>query len=258
MKNIMKAQLFQILREKILWYTLVLCFLMQAVMFLLPVWLKTEKVTSAGEFFATNAGGMLFFPLIFMIIITGQICGGDFLDKTHHYELLSGHKRGEVYLGRVIPAMLIAGIGGALLTYVPVVLYGLLYGWGNKIAWGAVVFRMGMLLFPILRMVCEYAFLTFLVKNPYIMMGLGYGALMAALYLGELMKSYNAFLGIINMIWLLEVEKWITFGLGGDLNYIYEAALNGREIFQTILASLVFGGAALYLGYVYFKNNDLN
>lgn len=258
MKNIVKSQFYQIIREKMLWYMLVVALLMQTLMFLLPIWLDNEEATSAGEFFAGNGYGLIVFPVFFLVVAVGQICGIDFLDKTNHYEVLGGHRRYEVYLGRVIPALLVGGLGGLLLSVLPVVLYTILFGWGTKIALGTVVFRFVMLLFPFLRLVCEFVFITFLVKNPYIMMGVGYVVFIAIMGLSEVLNASNAFLGITNMLQLLLVEEWITFGLGGDLNYIYEAPLSAGVIAQTVLASVVFGVGSLYLGYVYFKNNDLN
>lgn len=258
MKNIVKSQFYQIIREKMLWYMLVVALLMQTLMFVLPVWLDNEEATSAGEFFAGNGYGLIVFPVFFLVVAVGLICGVDFLDKTNHYEVLSGHRRYEVYLGRVIPALLVGGLGGLLLTVLPVVLYTILYGWGTKLALGPVVIRFIMLLFPFLRLVCEFVFITFLVKNPYVMMGVGYAVFMAVMFLGEILNAFNAFLGITNMLQLLLVEEWGTFGLGGDLNYIYEAPLSAGVIVQTVLASVVFGVGSLYLGYVYFKNNDLN
>ena len=258
MKNIVKAQFFQIIREKIIWYMLVLALLMQVLMFMLPIWLGTEEVTSAGEFFVTSGSGLIFFPLFFLVVVSGQICGIDFLDKTNNYELMSGHRRYEVYFGRIIPAILVGGSGTALLTITPVVLYTVMHGWGTEIALSDAVLRLVLLLFPILRLVCEFAFLTFLVKNPYVMMGVGYGLFIATMGLTEQIKTLNVFLGITNMMLLLDEKKGVTFGTDGNPIVIYEAALSGGVIWQTILASVVFGGAALYLGYVYFKNNDLN
>ncbi|MBR6664448.1 MAG: hypothetical protein IKL22_01875 [Lachnospiraceae bacterium] len=258
MKNIVKSQFYQIIREKILWYMLVVALFMQTLMFMLPIWLENEEATSAGEFFAEQGNGLIFFPLFFLIVAVGQICGTDFLDKTNHYEVLGGHRRHEVYLGRVIPALLVGGLGSLLLSVLPVVLYTIMFGWGTKIPLGAVLLRFIMLLFPFLRLVCEFVFITFLVKNPYVMMGVGYLVFIAIMGLSEILNAFNAFLGITNMMQLLVVEKWVTFGLGGDLNYIYEAPLNAGVIVQTILASVVFGVGSLYLGYIYFKNNDLN
>ncbi len=258
MKNIVKSQFYQIVREKIIWYMLVVALLMQTSMFMLPIWLENEEATSAGEFFADQGYALIFFPVFFLVVAVGQICGIDFLDKTNHYEVLGGHRRYEVYLGRVIPALLVGGLGGLLLTLLPVVLYTVMFGWGTKIPLGAVVLRFIILLFPFLRLVCEFVFITFLVKNPYVMMGVGYAVFIAIMGLTEILNAFNVFLGITNMMQLLVVDKWITFGLGGDLNYIYEAPLSAGVIVQTILASVVFGVGSLYLGYVYFKNNDLN
>lgn len=258
MKNIVKSQFYQIVREKIIWYMLVVALLMQTMMFMLPIWLENEEATSAGEFFADQGYALIFFPVFFLVVAVGQICGIDFLDKTNHYEVLGGHRRYEVYLGRVIPALLVGGLGGLLLTLLPVVLYTVMFGWGTKIPPGAVVLRFIILLFPFLRLVCEFVFITFLVKNPYVMMGVGYAVFIAIMGLTEILNAFNAFLGITNMMQLLVVDKWITFGLGGDLNYIYETPLSAGVIVQTILASVVFGVGSLYLGYVYFKNNDLN
>lgn len=258
MKNIVKAQFFQIIREKLLWYMLVVALLLQTALFMLPLWLGNEEVTSAGEFFADNSYGLICFPVFFLVVAVGMICGMDFLDKTNHYEVLGGHRRHEVYLGRVIPAVLVGGGGALFLSILPILLYTIMYGWGTKIAPGPVIFRLVLLMLPYLRIVCEFVFLTFLVKNPYIMMAAGYASFIACMGLAEILNSFNAFLGITNMMQLLEVEKWVTFGLGGNLNYIYEAPLSTGVIVQTILASVVFGVGSLYLGYVYFKNNDLN
>ena len=51
MKNIVKSQFYQIVREKILWYMFVVALFMQILMFMLPLWLDNEEATSAGEFF---------------------------------------------------------------------------------------------------------------------------------------------------------------------------------------------------------------
>lgn len=258
MKNIVKSQFYQIIREKMLWYMLVVALLMQTLMFMLPIWLDNEEATSAGEFFAGNGYGLIVFPVFFLVVAVGLICGVDFLDKTNHYEVLGGHRRHEVYLGRVIPAVLVGGGGALFLSILPILLYTIMYGWGTKIAPGPVILRLVLLMLPYLRIVCEFVFLTFLVKNPYIMMAAGYAIFMACIGLSEVLNAFNAFLGITNMMQLLVVEKWVTFGLGGDLNYIYEAPLSAGVIWQTILASVVFGVGSLYLGYIYFKNNDLN
>lgn len=118
MKGIIKAQFFQIIRDKVVRGMLFVALTMQVLIVMLPIWLDNESVTTAGEFFATQDGVTISFPMFFLIVVTGQICGADFLDKTHNYELMIGHRRHEVYLGRVIPALLVGGVGGAVAYYV--------------------------------------------------------------------------------------------------------------------------------------------
>lgn len=258
MQNIIKAQFFQIVRDKVVWGMFVVALVMQIMVVMLPIWLNNEDVTTAGEFFATQEGVTITFPMFFLVVVTGQICGADFLDKTHNYELMIGHKRREVFLGRVIPAMLVGGVGALFLTILPVGIYAVLYGWGTKVVFGQVLLRWLLMLFPFLRMVCEFAFLTFLIKNPYIVMGLGYVVFTVSGVLAGMIEVCSVFLGVTNLSLLLVVSKWMTYGLADDINYIFDASLSGELIWGTIVASVVFGVAALYLGYVFFKNDDMN
>lgn len=260
MKNIVKAQFFQIRRDKVIKYIIAVTLLMQVLVAMLPIWLGTVEPTPAGEFFATNGSATSTFTLFFLILVTAQICGADFLDKTHNYELMTGHRRYEVYLGRVIAAAVVGGVGALFFTILPVGIYAVLYGWGPKVAFSQVLFRWLLMLLVYLRMVCEFAFLTFLVKNPYVVMGLGYVVFMFSMMLasGTTISVNSVFLGITNLTLLGMVSKWATYGLGGDLNYIFDASLSAGTIWGTVVASVGVGVAALYLGYVFFKNDDMN
>lgn len=258
MRNIVKAQFFQIVRDKVIRGMLVVALLMQVLVVLLPIWLDNEEITSAGEFFATNEGGIMMFPIFYVIVVTAQICGSDFGDKTHNYELMSGHRRWDVFGGRVIPALLFGGIGGLFLIMLPVGIYAVLYGWGSKVSFGWVFLRLILMLFPLLRMVCEFAFWTFLIKNPYGVMGFCLLVFELSMGVTEVLECHNVFLSMSNIPLLMMVSKWVTFGLGNDIHCIYDASLSGDVVWGTIIASVVFGTAALYLGYVFFKNDDMN
>lgn len=258
MSGIIKAQFFQIIRDKVIRGMFVVTLLMQVLMVMLPIWLDNETVTTAGEFFATQDGVTISFPMFFLVVVTGQICGAEFLDKTNNYELMAGHKRKDVFLGRVIPSLLVGGVGALLLTMLPIVIYASLYGWGTKVAVGQVLLRWILMLFPFLRMVCEFAFLTFLIKNPYVVMGLGYVVFIASVALSGMIEACSVFLGMTNLSLLLVVSKWTTYGLGDDINYIFDASLSGEIVWGTVATSVVIGLVALYLGYVFFKYDDMN
>ncbi len=257
MKNIVKAQFFQLIRDKIIGYMLFVTLLMQVLTAVLPIILD-EAVPSVGEFLATSEGGIPSFPIFFLVLVTAQICGGDFMDKTHNYELMSGHKRWEVYLGRVIPALLVGGVGSLLLMLLPVGIYATMYEWGTKVVLGEVLLRWALMLLPLLRLVCEMACLTFLVKNPYVVMGVGYMTFMASFMIVEMCGIQTVFLATTNLTWLQAVNKWVTYGLGNTYNYIYNMTTTPEMLFGTVIASVVFGLAALYLGYVFYQNDDMN
>lgn len=260
MKNIVKAQLFQIVRDKIMKYLVVLTPVMQILLVILPIWLDNQEPTGAGEFFAVDGSIITFFPIFYLIIATAEICGADFMDKTHHYELSGGHKRYEVYMGRVIAAALVGGVGALILTVLPVGLYGFLYGWGNKVDLAPILFRLLFMLLPYLRLVAEFAFLTFLIKNPYVIMGIGYVifVMTSALASGTTIEAVSPFLGTMNLTMLCKVSQWATYGLGNDLNYIFDASVSAGTIWGTVAGSVVFGATALYLGYVFFQHDDMN
>lgn len=260
MKNIVKAQFFQIVRDKIIRYMVVITLVMQVLIVMLPIWLENQEPTSAGEFFATDGVILMEFPLFYIILVTAQICGADLMDKTQNYELSGGHRRYEVYLGRVIASSIAGGVGALFLTILPIGIYAVLYGWGEKVAFAPVILRFLLMLFPYLRLVAEFAFLTFLIKNPYVVMGLGYVVFMLTMTIvsGTTIEATSAFLGITNLSLLTMVSKWATYGLGNDMNYIFDASLGAGAITATVAASVVFGAAALYLGYVFFKHDDMN
>ena len=182
------------------------------------------------------------------------------MDKTQNYELSGGHRRYEVYLGRVISAAIVGGVGALFLTALPVGIYAMSYGWGAKVAFGPVLIRLLLMLLPYLRLVVEFAFLTFLIKNPYVVMGLGYVIFMLTMTIvsGTTIEATSAFLGVTNLSLLTMVSKWATYGLGNDMNYIFDASLGAGDIVATVVASVVFGTATLYLGYVFFKHDDAN
>ena len=71
-------------------------------------------------------------------------------------------------------------------------------------------------------------------------------------------NTNNYVLGLTNMGMLAKVDMWTSFGLGGDIYYIYLTELPLDQIITTIVVSLAVGAAALFLGYMFFKNDDMN
>lgn len=261
MKNIIKAQLIQLRKDKLCRF---IFFGILTVM-LLIVWMIFDSISANGVNYTGGEEavyGLTMFQLLaqfFLYLFTAQACGADFMDKTCNYEIMSGHTRREVFFGRVIPTVIIGTLGTMFLIAAPIAAEVILLGgWGDKVSFADMLLRFLLMAFPIARMGCEFIFLTFIIKNPYIVMGISY---LMCILLGmniDMTMDHCFVLGISNMSVLTVINHWSSFGLGGDMYYIYETALSAEIVVPTILVSVIIGGVALLLGYTFFKNDDMH
>lgn len=263
MLNVIKSQLYQFRKERIskfLFFGLMAMFILIPFIAIIQSDVSSSAMTDAtgGGYFATNLRFCIFMPLVYIAAVVAQICGQDFVDKTANYELMSGRRRYQSYFGRVIPSVIIGTIGWFIIAVTPVITVTIIRGWGDKISVWEVVIRYALMLFPAIRVACEFVFFTFLIKNPYIVMGLGYLYSMVSIYAEMLPSDGFIFLGSTNIILLSMIDVWTTYGLEGKVNFIYDAALSSSDVIGTIVVSVVVSAAALLLGYVFFKNDDMN
>lgn len=256
----MKAQLIQLSKDKICRFifvgVLVVTFLI--VVMMADMASGDIKVTG-GEQAVMLLTMTQLLAQFFMYLFTAQACGADFMDKTCNYEIMSGHTRRDVFFGRAIPALVIGTLGTMLLIAAPVVAEVIILGgWGDKVSLTDMLLRFLLMAFPIARVICEFIFLTFIIKNPYIVMGISY---MLCVILGmniPVTRDHCFVLGMSNMNAITVIDQWHSFGLGGDLYYIYETGLTADFVLPTIIVSVVIGAAALLLGYTFFRNDDMH
>ena len=262
MKNLIKAQLYQLKKDRlvqILFVGMLLILLVTAYMnqlLAVTVDYAIDTVTGGG-YFSNSLFGVIMVGLMFVIIAVPRICGWDFTDKTTNYELMSGHIRKEVFFSRIIVSLLAGVVGWLILFCAPLAVTSIINGWGEKLPLSEALLRVMLMLFPIIRLVCELSCFTFILKNPYITMGIGYVLLMLQVSPMFPIKS-NYLLGISNLSMLGTIDLWTTYGLDGELNYIFEAYLGAGDIAGTILASIAASLLSLFLGYIFFKNDDIN
>ncbi len=265
MKNIIKAQLLRLRKDKLC----LLAFLCILAVSMIVVWTAVDMLLntfshldlhySGGEEVISLFNVFQFLAQTFLYVFTAQACGADFLDKTCNYEIMSGHTRREVYFGRVIPTLVIGVLGVMTLIAVPAAVeVFMLGGWGDKVSLSDMLLRFLLLMFPMARIVCEYIMLTFLIKKSYIVMGISYVACVT-LGINTLVNEKTMFaFGMTNATAITTIDTWCSFGLGGDEYYIYETALTADIVVPTILVSVIVSGIALFLGYVFFKNDDMH
>lgn len=260
MKHIMKAQLYQIRKTKFTPLVLVAVAFLNLSMYFGELSYQNYEL-SAGGYVAGMGTSMLSTAVIFAIVFTGYVCGEDFTDKTSNYELMSGHTRSQVYFAHAAVSLAVGTTGTAILLILPAIIGSAAYGWGTEIAVGEALLRYGLSMLVVMRMICEFIFLTYVVKNQYITMAGGYAVFMLAqLFSENMISSSSVFLGVTCFNKLGSFESWFTYTLDNtvDLIKVYDVTLSAGDIASVVVSSIGIGGLFLWMGYKFFAKDDMN
>lgn len=217
----------------------------------------TMPEPTAGELFVIQLP-MSLFSTVFAIAVTATFCCSDFADKTLNYELMTGHRRSDSFFARALLSLAF-GIGGAaLLEFAPVCVITPIYGWGENVVFRDAMLRGALVLLPVARLVCEFVVISFLVKRRFAVMALGFVIIMVENTLPLFTESRSSLLAGTNINLLTYVNAWSSFGLQGNIHVVYEAAIPARDVLLTVAASVGFGALFLFLGYVFFRHDDID
>ena len=124
--------------------------------------------------------------------------------------------------------------------------------------------RCALTIFPYLRMAAFLVCLTFIIRNPYIIMSLGYGLFMAyaVTSLMDMKLSRSIISSITNLRGLGDCSGWSIYNLDpmkGIVNYnTFDTGLSAGLVLGTILSSLVMMGIYFIIGYLVFTKCDLD
>lgn len=258
MKNVIKAQVYQIKKDKLIWGVFLLLLFIQYTNMIGEM--DFGDLGSACLYAAGNASQMVLYCMMFAGVAVGQICGVDFTDKTTNYELMSGHTRKQVYFGRAVLSILVGVTAVLILSAFPVLIASIQYGWGTAMRLEGVVLRWLLLVFPVFRIVCEMIFMSFLVKNPYVTMFFGFITAMGGVMLTEMFAGNDTvLLGVFNIKMLCSFTSWSSYSIvDGHSLVVYDSAFAAGDVIRTIFGSSVIGMAFLIIGYIYFQKDDLN
>ncbi len=255
MKNLIKSQFYQLRKESMSVTFFVVILFMELV-----VSIDIDFGTTASSFLAECGHYMVLVAAAFSLMFTAQVCGSGFLDKTVNYEMMGGYRRRQVYFSKALVSLLI-GMAGAILAFLaPFMTVVLRLGWGTDLDVKGTVVRYLLLIFPLFRMICEFIFLSFLIKNAYVVMALGF---FVPVGLGTSIMEFfpeckSVLLGLSNIYHLAVFPDRQLYRMI-DLKVIdvYDSFLSPTYILLTILGSLVIGIFFLWLGYQYFEKDDL-
>lgn len=259
MKDIIKAQLYQLRRDKLLKILFFVVLFLQITNVFGAMDYDIGEVFSGGYYLINQGFYLALLAALFGMLMTSQVCGGDFIDKTTNYELMAGHKRSEVYFGRTIISIVGGLMGTVIMFSLPMILVCVAYGFGTEILPEQAILRLILVIFPAFRMICEIIFLVYVIKNPYVAMVVSVLIFIFGQNISMFLeKTDSVFLGMTNIIGLFTFDAYRTYSaVTLEQFYIYNGSLNSAYIVETIMGSLIIGGVFLFLGYVFFKKDDV-
>lgn len=258
MKNIIKSILYEMWHSKLFFRLYILMIIVMALVGVLN--LDGGPVSLA---LAENPGISYEFGIFIAALVCGIICGEDYRDKVANYEVLSGHSRESIFFARSLLASLSAAVLSTLLAFIPMIAGLVAGGWGDKVEFSSMILRLLLLFFPYLRLATFFALVTFIVKNHYIMMAVGFATMMITTILSEMMKdSGNFSMSVFNMKYLLTFDSWNVYNLDPKVGIVeyqsFSSAMPSGLIGGTIVVSLIFAVIYLLVGYALFRRDELN
>ena len=256
MWNIMRAQIYQLKKDIMVFgstiFGLLILFIMNLESF------ENGLTGSAGLVFMGESMSQII-SLLPLMVIVANVMGKDFVDKTLNYEILSGHTRKDVFLGRLVVAI----IPGVLCSFLVMILIpatlAMINGWGTSLELNGVLIRYGLIFVTLIRIACETTFLTILTKNHYLTYFLSYLFGMTQMFVIIIQTQLTdtdvtPLLSVANYIQLLTFKDWSTFFLDETDQIIYNSAVTLEMALWAIIPSIVISGVIILLSYVFFKH----
>lgn len=258
MLNIMKSQVYQLLRDKLMWMIIIVVFLMS----IFSSMEHFDLQTTGSEMVATLSSFIFMFANIITLVVVANVMGKDFMDKTLNYEIMSGHSRGEVFFGRMIVALAVGPLLSFLaLIFIPV-LFSCLYGWGNSMDLSGVIWRYGLVYINQFRIGCEVVLLSAFLKNAYLTYIVGFLLADVQLFFTTLKMHYDVdTLPLMSICYgndLVTFSDWSTFFLNEKDQMFYTSETSLEMILTTLLLTVIVGSILTFISYFYFKKDDLS
>lgn len=256
MRNIIKALNYQTRTDNVTYYSILLAIF-------LTIFGMLDFDMTGSEYVALNGESISLLPVFLILMLGVRILGWDYADKTMNYEILSGHHRREVYFARVIVAHIWCIAFCVVFMLLPVIVFTLINGWGTTMDFGGMALRFALAIFPMIRIVCQYVLLVFLVKSAYVAWAAGYLLSMFAMLIPMLFEAFMSnfkftyHFANTNLMKLFTFNQSIGYVNGEDVT-ICHTELEPSVIIGTIGVSVAVSVICIVLGYIIFKKSDVN
>lgn len=257
MRNIIKAQRYQLKRDYFLYATI---FLLVAIYVVLIINSVTQKEIINGGMMFLYSGEMLgIFGILVTLVITGRICGWDFQDKTINYEAVYGHSRSAIFGGRALFSFQAVLIMLSLLLFLPM-LYGIgKNGWGPNVDLKDALLRIVIYYLANIRLVSELICLSFILKNGMLATFIGYvGVEIAAIPAMMIEKESIFWTAVIPQVtYVLSYTNQKNLFVDGHEVPFMISELTPSFAAGCILSSILLSLLALIAGYCSFRKSDM-
>lgn len=257
MNSIVKSQLYDLRKTKMPFIILILICIVELIFCLGNMNFDGRDVAST--YISTSSGVYIPWALTVGICFVGMVCGKDYHDKTINYEIMNGHSRKEVYLGRALVGVIGGTIGTALALAIPIFVAQLIIPIGDGLSNKVLIGRFLLSLFPIARIMCEIVFVTVLVKNQYVTIGIAYFVAILGEMLMMLFETGGfVLLGLNTLSKLFDFVNYGAYHLAdNDSVLLYESYIGVGDVLAVIISSIAFGAVFVFLGYIFFRKDDL-
>lgn len=184
----------------------------------------------------------------------------DFTDKTLNYEILIGKNRRQVYLARIIVTLAVV-ITAIVCEVLSIALSIYIWGFGSAESVKWLFIRLLMLGLEYIRTAAFLIFVCQIVKT----MTISFGAvglillpMIVAMLNGEERVSYLPIGTAIQHLATPATQNKYNIAIGGIKQYMrYDWSLSGNIIAEVVITSILFTALYLFLGWIYFKKDDL-
>lgn len=225
----------------------------------LPVMLNGGELTMEEEY--AGLLPMLSFMAMFLLECAAlyMFCD-DYADKTLNYEILIGKSRLRVYISRIIVTLSVVIIA-YLCVVCSVVLSISIWGFGSADGEKWLYIRLLMFGFEYIRAAAFAIFISQIVKDMVNAIGgiaLIYVPMILSMLLNVTRISYlPASTAVMNLA-RIETQSKYNIVAGGIKQYLrYDWSLSGDIIAEIVITSILFTALYLFLGWIYFKKDDL-
>lgn len=264
MINVIKAQKYQVLRS-FSTYALLLCSLIfiAIILFAEISGEQVEKITGSMFFSYIGEINSMILPML-ILIYTAVIFGSDLSDKTVNYELLSGIRRSNVFFGRFFVVMAVNIMVYLIITVPPMLIFTSLNGWGHTVMVKEVVIRYSLGVMPVIRYTAFYTFITLVVRNNAVVIGIGYVfsmiTMISTIMINELFDTkVTMYLFSIDIFDRLLNPKNMGYGFfEGEDVMVVKDLLETDTMCHAAAASILGTAVFLLIGLTVMRRRDMN